>query len=113
MSMISADHLRRLRNDVPVVDVILDLHVESTRRGSRANFRCPDCGRFRLLLHKRENLAHCFSCGKNFNPIDFAMAVGNLRFRDAVRYVERVGMAAHGNASAHPNEEGGVPTTAT
>ena len=79
--------LRRLRNEVPIADVIDRLRVPTARRGSRRLFRCPHCERFRTGVNRISNLARCFRCERNFNPIDLVMAVSGATVLDAVRYL--------------------------
>ena len=88
MRQILADHLRILRNRVPVLAVIEDLHIPTQTRGSRLTFRCPDCGCFHTATNPRSNLGRCFRCERNFNPIDLVMAERNSRFLEAVAHVE-------------------------
>ncbi|MEQ1830776.1 MAG: hypothetical protein ABL921_32800, partial [Pirellula sp.] len=39
-------------------------------------FQCPNCSELRATVNPRNNLAHCFCCGKNFNNIDLMMIQG-------------------------------------
>ena len=36
-------------------------------------FVCPRCGEMRATVNPRNNLAHCFTCGKNYNNIDLLL----------------------------------------
>ncbi len=47
-------------------------------------FICLECGEFRATVNPRNNLAHCFSCGRNFNNIDLLMTLG-YDFREQAR----------------------------
>jgi DNA primase len=87
MSLIPADRLRALRNDVPVLAVISDLEIPTKRRGARLTFRCPECRGFNTATHPRTNLARCFSCQRNFNPIEVVMAERGTSFLEAVDYL--------------------------
>lgn len=89
MSLIPADRLRALRNDVPVHAVITDLQIPTKRRGTRRTFRCPECRGFHTATHPRTNLARCFSCQRNFNPIEIVMAERGTSFLEAVDYLLR------------------------
>ena len=51
-------------------------------------FLCPDCHEMRATVNPRTNLAHCFSCGENFNNIDLMMTEG-YTFREAVAQLEQ------------------------
>jgi DNA primase len=85
MSRFSKTFLYRLRNHVPIRDVIRGLlempckEVEGLHR-----FLCPLCREFNTSIHPRENLGRCFRCRKNFNPIDLVMAERGCGFREAV-----------------------------
>lgn len=85
---ISEERLRRLRNDVDVVDVIRSLRLATRTRGGWLRFLCPLCGEFDTATNPKTNLARCFRCEKNFNPIDLVMADRRCRFLDAVAYLE-------------------------
>ena len=88
MRRICATHLRKLRNDISVGAVIDDLHIPTGRRGTRSTFRCPSCATYLTAINPRTNLARCFRCQRNFNPIDLAMEECGYGFLQAVRYVE-------------------------
>jgi predicted RNA-binding Zn-ribbon protein involved in translation (DUF1610 family) len=49
----------------------------------RFRFVCPHCGDLQAILNPRNNLAHCFACGRNINNIDLLIALG-YPFRAAV-----------------------------
>ena len=40
-------------------------------------FQCPRCSELRATVNPRNNLAHCFSCGENFNNIDLMIIQGH------------------------------------
>ena len=84
-----ADFLRMLRNDIPIDEVIVDLlnlEVKNDRKTIR--FRCPLCYNFHTATNHETNLARCFDCRKNFNPIDMVITVGNCGFVDAVKILK-------------------------
>ena len=77
--MISADLLRRLRNDLPMAVTIAALGRDgppSKLRDGRFCFLCPHCREMLAYVHPRTNLAHCFACQKNLNNIDLLQALG-------------------------------------
>ena len=83
------DFLRMLRNDIPIDEVIvglLNLEVRKDRKTIR--FRCPLCYNFHTATNHKTNLARCFDCQKNFNPIDMVITVGNCGFVDAVKILK-------------------------
>lgn len=89
--MISADLLRRLRNDLPMPVTIAALGREGPpAKMSEGYFRflCPACGEMRATVNPRNNLAHCFCCKKNLNNIDLLLAL-DYDFHAAVTLLER------------------------
>jgi hypothetical protein len=89
--MISADLLRRLRNDLPMPVTIAALGREAPpSKISEGYFRflCPRCGEMRATVNPRNNLAHCFCCQKNLNNIDLLITLG-YDFRAAVTLLQR------------------------
>lgn len=82
----SASFLRMLRNQIPIDEVITDvLNLEVRNDYEMLRFRCPLCDNFHTATNHETNLARCFDCKINFNPIDLVMTVGNCRFLDAVK----------------------------
>jgi DNA primase len=89
--MISADLLRRIRNDLPMSVTIATLGRQGPpAKMSEGYFRflCPRCGEMRATVNPRNNLAHCFCCKKNLNNIDLLITLG-YDFRSAVALLER------------------------
>ena len=88
--MISADLLRRLRNDLPMPATIAALGRQGPpSKMSEGYFRflCPRCGEMRATVNPRNNLAHCFCCKKNLNNIDLLIILG-YDFQSAVALLE-------------------------
>ena len=84
-----ADFLRMLRNDIPIDEVIVDLlNLEVQKNRKTISFRCPLCYNFHTATNHKTNLARCFDCQKNFNPIDMVITVGNCGFVDAVKILK-------------------------
>lgn len=77
--MITREALRAIRNELPMKLTIVRLgrhgpiskHIEGHFR-----FQCPACDELRATVNPRNNLAHCFACGQNFNNIDLLMTQG-------------------------------------
>ena len=85
----SANLLRRLRNQIPIDAVIVDLlNLEVKNDHNILRFRCPLCYNFHTATNHKTNLARCFDCQKNFNPIDMVMTVGKCGFLDAVEILK-------------------------
>lgn len=82
----SADFLRTLRNEILIDEVITNLMKPEVRNKFR--FRCPLCYNFHTATNHVTNLARCFDCQKNFNPIDLVMTVGKCSFMDAVKILK-------------------------
>ena len=79
-----------LRNEIPIDEVIVDLlNLEQRNNHKMLRFRCPLCQGFHTATNHKTNLARCFDCQKNFNPIDLIMTVGNCGFLDAVEYLKK------------------------
>jgi hypothetical protein len=89
--VIPADRLRRIRNDLPMAVTIAALGRDgppSKVRDGRFCFLCPRCREMLAYVNPRNNLAHCFACGKNLNNIDLLRASG-YDFPVAVALLER------------------------
>ena len=85
----SSDFLRYLRNDIPIDEVIVDLlNLEVRNDCEMLRFRCPLCYNFHTATNHETNLARCFDCKKNFNPIDIIITVGNCSFVEAVKILK-------------------------
>ena len=89
--MISAELLRRLRNDLPMPVTLAALGRQGPPgKISEGYFRflCPHCGEMRATVNPRNNLAHCFCCQKNLNNIDLLITL-DYDFRSAVSLLQR------------------------
>ena len=85
----SANLLRMLRNQIPIDEVITDLlNLKLRNVNAILRFRCPLCHNFHTATNHDTNLARCFDCQKNFNPIDLVMTVGKCSFVDAVQLLK-------------------------
>ena len=82
------DHLRRLRNDIHFTRVFAALNWPHKVRDKQLAFVCPRCGEYRSAVNPRTNLARCFFCKTNFNPIDFTIAVQHATFVEAIHFLE-------------------------
>jgi len=80
--------LYRLRNEIPVADLLVFLDWPNKRREGRFCFLCPRCQEFLTAVNPRTNLARCFHCETNFNPIDLVMAINDCDFVTAVHLLE-------------------------
>lgn len=78
--MITKELLRAIRNDLPIKLTIVRLrqHGPITKQADGYfRFQCPGCGELRATVNPKNNLAHCFSCGKNYNNIDLMVLQGH------------------------------------
>jgi DNA primase len=87
----SKELLTRLRNEIPIALLISDL-LKLPNKVSEGYFRflCPMCSEFNTATNQKTNLARCFRCKKNFNPIDMVMEVKCVGFVDAVEYLNEI-----------------------
>lgn len=82
--------LRSLRNQIPIDQVITSmLNMEIKPNAKLLRFRCPRCHGFHTATNSKTNLARCFDCQRNFNPIDMVMAVGTISFIEAVEFLKQ------------------------
>ena len=83
--------LRRLRNEIPITLVIAEfLKLPTKVSEGYLRFLCPLCTEFITATNPKTNLARCFLCEKNFNPIDMVMIVKQVSFRSAVDYLKSI-----------------------
>ena len=87
----SADELFELRNAIPINVVIKDLlSIPSKESEGIFRFLCPKCHEFQTATKSSTNLARCFLCKENFNPIDLVMLVKESSFIESVTYLKGV-----------------------
>jgi len=79
--------LRRLRNDIPIRSVIQALSIPHKYRHGYFRFLCPVCEFTHTGINPEANLARCFRCQRNFNPIELVMAAESADFVLAVSYL--------------------------
>jgi DNA primase len=89
--MYSKELLTGLRNEIPISIVIGDiLDMPSKTTEGYFRFLCPVCNEFNTATNPKTNLARCFGCRRNFNPIDMVMVVKRMNFKDAVEYLKDI-----------------------
>lgn len=77
--------IRKIRNEVPINKVITQLlHLEVKKTNDLLRFKCPLCSRFHTATSLKNNLARCFDCEANFNPIDIVITVTSLPFTQTI-----------------------------
>jgi len=85
------NELFRLRNLIPIDTLIRDqLDIPSKFSEGFFRFLCPVCNEFRTATSPSTNLARCFRCEKNFNPIDMVMIVKKMGFVESVKYLKNL-----------------------
>ena len=89
MNRLSDQRLRSLRNEVPIDDVIRKLDLPAKEVEGYFRFLCPVCSEFHTATNPRTNLARCFRCRQNYNPIDLVITVRKASFLQAARYLAR------------------------
>jgi DNA primase len=78
--MITKELLWAIRNELPMKLTVQRLgNFGPIAKQSDGYFRflCPHCKELRATVNPSNNLAHCFSCGKNVNNIDLMMMQGH------------------------------------
>lgn len=83
--------LRALRNQIPIT-ILIEKFLKLPTKVSEGymRFLCPLCSEFITATNPKTNLARCFRCEKNFNPIDMVMVVKQVSFRSAVDYLSNI-----------------------
>jgi DNA primase len=88
MGYLTDDFLRKLRNDININEVIGALCLETRRGTDLLRFHCPLCHGFHTATNPKTNLARCFDCKVNFNPIDLVMETTGSNFIDSVEFLK-------------------------
>jgi len=104
----SAQELFELRNTVPVdalIENVLNIPVKHSDGVFR--FLCPVCNEFQTATNPDSNLARCFRCERNFNPIDIVMIVKGIGFVEGVNYLKQLSSTslAHCDERRHALKE--------
>jgi len=87
----STDLLRTLRNDIDIAELIAGaLDWPSKNSEGQFRFLCPICSEFNSATNPKTNLARCFRCQKNFNPVDMVMTINQCSFVEAVEFLRRL-----------------------
>jgi DNA primase len=88
---IDKNTLSDLRNQIPIDDVIKTiLHMEHRHREGQLRFLCPDCCDLHTSTNHKTNLARCFICQTNYNPIDLYMKINRTDFKQTVDVLSRM-----------------------
>ena len=84
---ISPQDLVRLRNHLPIREVLYALRVPWKQDDELCRFQCPRCAGMHTSVHPNHNLGRCFDCAVNYNPIDLVCAQLKVGFRSAVSWL--------------------------
>ncbi len=89
MPAISRHQLYRIRNQIPIDHLIRNV-CQWPCKQSEGYFRflCPSCSEMHTATNPDTNLARCFRCQKNFNPIDWVIELRQCSFLDAIAILE-------------------------
>lgn len=96
------------RNRVLIDGVIENLNgFPRQKTNSKTPFACPMFGGFDTSINSVHNLARCFSCRQNFNPVEFVMHQLKISFVDSVKWIKSrmPSKAHHQNTSNTPNNK--------
>jgi len=108
----SSKELQFLRNRVPidrVVEALLGISIQD--KGAKQRFVCPICGGLDTSVNAGHNLVRCFSCRRNFNPIELVMHQLKISFVDSVKWLQSRMLAVHQHTPAANNTGNAAPTT--
>ncbi len=89
MGLYTDDFLRMLRNEIKIDKVINLLMLETRHIRNTLRFCCPLCHCFHTATNPKTNLARCFDCEANFNPIDLVIAVTRRDFVYTVEFLKK------------------------
>ena len=92
--------LRSLRNDLPIVWILEILAVPVKLSEGYVRFLCPRRGEFNTATKSSTNLARCFRCEENFNPIDLVMIVKRQNFVEAVEFLVQLAKRRRGDGES-------------
>lgn len=82
--------LYRLRNQIDINRLIQEeLALPWKLSDGYLRFLCPLCSEFHTATNPKTNLARCFRCETNFNPIDLVMATRWTGFVHTVEFLEQ------------------------
>jgi hypothetical protein len=96
----SEQQLYIVRNHIPIRYVIESLlNIPSKPAQGTFRFLCPQCSEYNTAINPQTNLARCFDCKKNFNPIDMVMLDRHTDF------VETVNLLLNYKNSVSPDEK--------
>jgi len=102
MNPFTKQQLFQVRNDIDIDWLINEkLHLQRQFK-SIWRFQCPICQQYNTATQKKNNLARCFSCQKNFNTIDLIIYSKKVNFVPSVQFLlSLLEKKSFSNGSAH------------
>ena len=87
----SSSLLYALRNKISVQMLIeKTLSIPCRVTEGRFRFLCPLCSGYDTAVNPKTNLARCFRCEKNYNPIDLVMLDRQADFVQSVKFLQSI-----------------------
>ena len=87
MDPFTKQQLFQIRNDIDI-DWLINEKLQLERQFNNIwRFQCPVCQQFNTATQKKNNLARCFSCQKNFNTIDLVIYSKKINFVPGVQFL--------------------------
>ena len=87
MNPFTKQQLFQVRNDIDI-DWLINEKLQIERQfKSIWRFQCPICQQFNTATQKKNNLARCFNCQKNFNTIDLIIYNKKVNFVPSVQFL--------------------------
>ena len=87
MNPFTKQQLFQVRNDIDIDWLINDKLYLEQQFNSIWRFQCPACQKFNTATQKKNNLARCFSCQKNYNTIDLVIYSKKVNFVPSVQFL--------------------------
>jgi len=102
----SPNKLTFLRNRIPITYVIETLlELPTHYNHGKLSFACPVCGDFDTSINAAHNLARCFTCRQNYNPIELVMHQLRIDFVESVKWLKnRMPIASSQNRTSSASD---------
>ena len=76
-----------IRNKIPIHWLIYEKFKLETHFNRIWHFKCPICHEFNTAIKRETNLSRCFTCERNFNPIDITIFTKKREFIESVEFL--------------------------
>lgn len=87
MKPFTKQQLFQIRNDIDIDWLINDKLYLERQFNNIWRFQCPVCQQFNTATQKKNNLARCFDCQRNFNTIDLVIYSKKMNFAPSVQFL--------------------------